>query len=62
MARDEVASLRGFVAGVLPTTNEQKALQTSTLARIDLFLKEPDKFKPEPAPPVPPGQPIGDDE
>ncbi len=62
MARDEVVSLRGFIAGVLPTTNEQKALQAATLARIDLFLKEPEKFAPAPTPAVPPGQPIGDDE
>jgi hypothetical protein len=57
-----VVSLRAFIAGVLPTTNEQKALQAATLARIDLFLKEPDKFSPAPTPTVPPGQPIGDDE
>jgi len=27
-----------------------------------LFLKEPDKFTPAPPAPVPPGQPIGDEE
>jgi hypothetical protein len=62
LARDEVLSLRKYIAGVLPTTNEQKAQQETTLARIDLFLKEPDKFTPAPPAPVPPGQPIGDDE
>ena len=29
-----------------PRRNEEKALHAATLARIDLFLKEPDKFKP----------------
>ncbi len=61
-ARDEVAPLRTFIAGVLPTTIEQRAQQTATLARIDLFLKEPEKFTPAPPAPVPPGQPIGDEE
>lgn len=62
LARDEVVSLRKFIAGVLPTTNEQKAQQAATLARIDAFLKEPEKFTPAAPPTVPPGQPIGDDE
>jgi hypothetical protein len=62
LAREEVVSLRKFIAGVLPTTTEQKAQQSTTLARIDMFLKEPEKFTPAPPPVVPPGQPIGDDE
>ena len=62
LARDEVVSLRRFIAEVLPTTSEQKAQQSATLARIDLFLKEPAKFTPAPPAPVPPGQPIGDEE
>jgi Met-zincin len=62
MARDEVVSLRSFIAAVLPTSNEQKALQAATLARIDSFLKEAEKFAPAPPAPVPPGQPIGDEE
>jgi len=61
-ARDEIIALRKFIAGVLPTTLEQRAQQFATLARIDLFLKEPDKFTPAPPAPVPPGQPIGDEE
>ena len=61
-ARDEAISLRKFIAAVLPTTIEQRAQQTATLARIDLFLKEPEKFTPAPPAPVPPGQPIGDEE
>jgi len=60
VARDEVISLRKSIAGVLPTSFEQRGLQAATLARIDLFLKEPDKFTPAPPAPVPPGQPIGD--
>jgi hypothetical protein len=62
VARDEVVTLRKFIAGVLPTTSEQKAQQAATLARIDSFLKDPDKFTPATPPTVPPGQPIGDDE
>lgn len=30
--------------------------------RIETFEHDPEKFKPEPAAPVPPGSPIGDDE
>jgi uncharacterized protein DUF4953/uncharacterized protein DUF5117 len=60
VARDEVVSLRKYIAGVLPTFFEQRGLQQAALARIDLFLKEPDKFTPTPPPVVPPGQPIGD--
>ena len=62
LARDEVVSLRKYIAGILPTTYEQKAQLAAALARIDLFLKEPEKFTPAPPAPVPPGQPIGDEE
>ena len=62
VARDEVVSLRKFIAGILPTTYEQKAQRAATLARIDSFLKDPEKFTPAAPAPVPPGQPIGDDE
>jgi Met-zincin/Domain of unknown function (DUF5117) len=62
IARAEAASLRDWIASVSATTPEEKALNTGTIARIDQFLKEPDKFTPAPAPTVPPGQPIGDDE
>jgi hypothetical protein len=62
LARDEVISLRKFIAGALPTSFEQRGLQEATLARIDLFLKDPEKFTPAPPAPIPPGQPIGDEE
>jgi hypothetical protein len=62
IARAELLSLRGWVAASPATGNEDKALNTATLARIDLFLKDPEKFVPAPPPPVPPGQPIGDDQ
>jgi hypothetical protein len=61
-ARDEAVSLRAHIAAILPTTNEQKAQQAAVLARIDQFLKEPARFTPAAPVPVPPGQPIGDDE
>lgn len=62
VARAEVVTLRAWIAGATAATPEEKALHAATLARIDLFLKEPDKFVPAAPPPVPPGQPIGDDE
>jgi Met-zincin/Domain of unknown function (DUF5117) len=62
IARAEVVSLRAWIAGASAATSEEKALHAATLARIDLFLKDPDKFTPASTAPVPPGQPIGDDE
>lgn len=62
IARSEIVSLRGWIASNTGATPEEKALRDATLARIDLFLKDPEKFKPAPAPPVPPGQPIGNEE
>jgi len=62
IARAEAVSLREAIAAAPTTSVEERALNTATVARIDQFLKEPDKFTPAPAPMVPPGQPIGDDE
>ena len=62
IARDEAVSLRAWIASATAATPEEKALHAATLARIDLFLKDPDKFAPAAAPAVPPGQPIGSDE
>ena len=62
ISRAEAVSLRDWIAGATTATAEDKALHAATLARIDLFLKQPDKFTPAPAPAVPPGQPIGDEE
>jgi hypothetical protein len=60
IARAEAVSLRDWIASASAATPEEKALNAATIARIDQFLKEPDKFTPAPAPTVPPGQPIGD--
>jgi hypothetical protein len=62
VAREEVNALRSWIAASAPQSYGDKALQTATLARIDLFLKDPEKFKPAPPPTVPPGQPIGDED
>jgi hypothetical protein len=62
IARAEAVSLRDWIASASAATPEEKALNAASIARIDQFLKEPDKFTPAPAPTVPPGQPIGDDE
>jgi hypothetical protein len=62
IARAEAVSLRDWIAAASAATPEEKALNAATIARIDQLLKEPDKFTPAPAPAVPPGQPIGDDE
>jgi hypothetical protein len=62
IARAEAVSLRDWIAGASAASPEDKALHAATVARIDQFLKEPDKFTPAPTPTVPPGQPIGDDE
>lgn len=62
VARTEVAALRAWLSTAAAGTPDENALRAATLARIDVFLKEPEKFTPSPPPPVPPGQPIGDDE
>jgi Met-zincin/Domain of unknown function (DUF5117) len=62
IARGELVALRGWLANNNGKTAEQQALHAATSARIDLFLKDPEKFKPSPTPTVPPGQPIGDEE
>lgn len=62
IARAEVVALRAWISGATATTSEETALRAATLARIDLFLKDPEKFTPASPPPIPPGQPIGDDE
>jgi len=62
IARAEAVDLRAWIAGASAATPDEKALHAATVARIDLFLRQPDKFKPSSPPPVPPGQPIGDDE
>jgi hypothetical protein len=59
-ARAEAVALRKFLSTASSGTADE-ALRAAMVARIDLFLKEPDKFTPAPAPTVPPGQPIGED-
>lgn len=61
VARAEAVALGEFLSTVSGNAEEQ-AVRAAALARIDLFLKEPDKFTPTPAPPVPPGQPIGEND
>jgi len=60
VALAEITSLHNYITSQVYISEEQKALQTQSLARIDQFLKEPSKFTPAPPAPVPPGQPIGD--
>lgn len=62
IARAEAVSLRDWIAGTTAEAPEDRALYAATVARIDLLLTRPDKFTPAPAPAVPPGQPIGDEE
>ena len=62
IARAEAVSLRDWIASAPAASPEDKALNAATMARIDQFLKNPEKFTPAPMPTVPPGQPIGDDE
>ena len=61
VARAEAVALMGYLSTASGNAEEQ-AVRAAAVARIDLFLKEPDKFTPAPAPPVPPGQPIGEDD
>jgi Met-zincin/Domain of unknown function (DUF5117) len=61
IARAEAAALKEYLsAGV--TNSRDQAVRAAAIARIDLFLKDPNKFAPAPRPPVPPGQPIGEEE
>ena len=61
VARAQAVALLKFLSTASGNADEQ-AVRAAAVARIDLFLKEPDKFTPAPAPPVPPGQPIGEDD
>ena len=61
VARAQAVALLKFLSIASGNADEQ-AVRAAAVARIDLFLKEPDKFTPAPAPPVPPGQPIGEDD
>ncbi len=61
VARAEAVNLHAFLS-TSAGDNVEQAVRATALARIEQFLKDPDKFTPAPTPPVPPGQPIGDDE
>jgi hypothetical protein len=61
VARAKAVALEAFLSTASGDAEEQ-AIRAASLARIDLFLKEPDKFTPATAPPAPPGQPIGEDD
>jgi hypothetical protein len=59
IAREQAVALDSFLSQ--PGAKDH-AVAAAALARIDQFLKDPDKFTPAAAPAVPPGQPIGDEE
>ena len=59
IAREQAVALRQLLS---QQSSKDHPIRTAAIARIDLFLTDPEKFTPAPAPPVPPGQPIGDDE
>jgi Met-zincin/Domain of unknown function (DUF5117) len=61
VARAEAVGLLAFLSTASGNAEEQ-AVRAAAQARIELFLKQPDKFTPAPAPPVPPGQPIGEED
>jgi hypothetical protein len=59
IAREQAVALHQFLS---QAGSKDRAIATAAVARIDQFLKDPDKFQPAAAPPVPPGQPIGEEE
>ncbi|MFZ0774135.1 MAG: zinc-dependent metalloprotease [Candidatus Sulfotelmatobacter sp.] len=62
LARSEALDLRSWMSATAAETPAEKALRAAAIARIDAFEKDPEKFTPASDVPVPPGQPIGDDE
>ena len=61
IARAEAVTLKEYLSTV-STNSQEQAVRAAAVARIDLFLKDPGKFVPAAHPPVPPGQPIGEEE
>ena len=59
IAREEVVKFKVWLSGIAAATAQEKSVLAAVLDRINEFLNEPQKFKPRPAPDVPPGQPIG---
>jgi hypothetical protein len=59
IAREQAVTLQQFLS---KGGAGEQAVRTAAIARIEQFLKDPDKFTPAPAPAVPPGQPIGEEE
>ena len=62
IARAQVFSLRSWLSSNPGETEEEMAVRSAAVARVDAFEKDPDKFSPAPRPQAPPGQPIGDEE
>jgi hypothetical protein len=62
IARAQVLSLRSWLSSNPGDTQEERAVRSAAVARVDAFEKDPDKFSPVPRPQAPPGQPIGEEE
>ena len=62
VARGEALSLRSWISSTTAQGPEEKAVRAAAIARINTFEKDPEKFIPASDVPIPPGQPIGDDE
>jgi hypothetical protein len=62
VARAEALNLRSSMSATTASSPEEKAIRAAAIARITAFEKDPEKFTPASDVPIPPGQPIGDDE
>jgi hypothetical protein len=61
IARAEAVALKEYLSAVSANSRDQ-GIRAGAVARIELFLKDPNRFAPAPRPAVPPGQPIGEEE
>jgi len=61
IGRGQILSLRSWLSSNPGDTQEEKAVRSAAIARVDAFEKDPDRFSPVPRPQAPPGQPIGEE-
>ena len=61
IGRGQILSLRSWLSANPGDTQEEKAVRSAAIARVDAFEKDPDRFSPVPRPQAPPGQPIGEE-
>jgi hypothetical protein len=61
IGRGQILSLRAWLSANPGDSQEEKAVRSAAIARVDAFEKDPDRFSPVPRAQAPPGQPIGEE-